>query len=304
MKRLVQLLAGVLGLAIAVAPAAAQRSDNLEFNGFGSFLRFDRAFQLKSQPGGGVRVGYNLSDRVGLEIVGDYVRTTDLAATTNVSVQALSANVVLTYPMGKRSTIYATGGFTRAVFGVPYDFTENMVDGGVGTRMFIGKHLALRADARAMYTPSTKLPGGTWGGQVVGSAGLSYFFVPPQHGAVRGLRAGHLPHRRERGDGRSRLLGVLGRPRLPRCHVPRHAPPHVRRPRLPRAEGDRAVCGRRIRPDAGTEPRRGLLELHHAVGSRGSVGPGARCVEQSVLLAHGRLADQLLDEAERVRALP
>ncbi len=182
MKRLVQLLAGVLGLAIAVAPAAAQRSDNLEFNGFGSFWRFDRAFQLKSQPGGGVRVGYNLSDRVGLEIVGDYVRTTDLAATTNVSVQALSANVVLTYPMGKRSTIYATGGFTRAVFGVPYDFTENMVDGGVGTRMFIGKHLALRADGRAMYTPNTKLPGGTWGGQVVGSAGLSYFFVPPQQG--------------------------------------------------------------------------------------------------------------------------
>ena len=182
MKRLVQLLAGVLGLAIAVAPAAAQRSDNLEFSGFGSFWRFDRAFQLKNQPGGGVRVGYNLSDRVGLEIVGDYVRTTDLAATTNVSVQALSANVVLTYPMGKRSTIYATGGFTRAIFGVPYDFTENMVDGGVGARMFIGKHVALRADARAMYTPNTQLPGGTWGGQVVGSAGLSYFFVPPQQG--------------------------------------------------------------------------------------------------------------------------
>jgi len=182
MKRLVQLLAGIAGVAIAVAPAAAQRSDNLEFNGFGSFWRFDRAFGLKSQPGGGVRVGYNLSDRVGLEIVGDYVRTTDVAATTNVSVQALSANLVLTYPMGKRSTIYATGGFTRAVFGVPYDFTENMVDGGVGTRVFIGKHVAFRADARAMYTPNTKLPGGTWGGQVVGSAGLSYFFVPPQQG--------------------------------------------------------------------------------------------------------------------------
>src|SRR6266699_6416823 len=88
MKRLVQLLAGVLGLAIAVAPAAAQRSDNLEFNGFGSFWRFDRAFQLKSQPGGGVRVGYNLSDRVGLEIVGDYVRTFNKVTAVDVSVQA------------------------------------------------------------------------------------------------------------------------------------------------------------------------------------------------------------------------
>jgi len=182
MKRLVQLLAGVVGVAIAVSPAAAQRSDNLEFSGFGSFWRFDRAFLLGSRPGGGVRVGYNLSDRVGLEVVGDYVKTFNKVTSVDVNVQALSANLVLTYPMGKRSTVYATGGFTRAIFGVPYDFTENMVDGGVGARMFLGRRVALRVDARAMYTPNTKLPGGTWGGQVVGSAGLSYFFVPPQQG--------------------------------------------------------------------------------------------------------------------------
>jgi opacity protein-like surface antigen len=182
MKRLVQLLAGVAAIAIAVSPAAAQRSDNLEFNGFGSFWRFDRAFLLKNTFGGGVRVGYNLSDRVGLEIVGDYVKTTDVASTFDITVQALSANLVLTYPVGKRSTVYATGGVTHATFGVPYDFAENMVDGGVGGRMFIGKHVALRADLRAMYTPNTSLPTGTWGGQVVGSAGVSYFFVPPQQG--------------------------------------------------------------------------------------------------------------------------
>ena len=182
MKRLVQLLAGVASLAIAVAPAAAQRADNLEFNGFGSWWRFDRAFLLKNTFGGGVRVGYNLSDRVGLEVVGDYVKTTDLANTFDITVQALSANLVLTYPMGKRSTVYATGGVTHASFGIPYDFSENMVDGGVGARMFIGKHVAVRGDVRAMYTPNTSLPTGTWGGQVVGSAGVSYFFVPPQQG--------------------------------------------------------------------------------------------------------------------------
>jgi opacity protein-like surface antigen len=182
MKRLVQLLAGIVGVAIAVAPAAAQRSDNLEFSGFGSFWRFDRAFLLKNTFGGGVRVGYNLSDRVGLEIIGDYVKTTDVGSTVDVTVQALTANLVLTFPMGERSTVYATGGFTHASFGVPYDFAENMVDGGVGARMFIGKHVALRGDVRAMYTPNTSLPTGTWGGQVVGSAGISYFFVPPQQG--------------------------------------------------------------------------------------------------------------------------
>jgi opacity protein-like surface antigen len=181
MKRL-QLLVGVLGVALIATPAAAQRSDNLEFSGFGSWWRFDRAFGLKNAFGGGVRVGYNLSDRVGLEVVGDIVKTTDIGSTVDVTVQALSANLVLTFPMGERSTVYATGGFTHANFGVPYDFSENMVDGGVGGRMFIGKHVALRADLRAMYTPNTSLPTGTWGGQVVGSAGLSYFFVPPQQG--------------------------------------------------------------------------------------------------------------------------
>jgi hypothetical protein len=180
MKRLVQLLAGLV--VVAAAPAAAQRSDNLEFNGFGSFWRFDRAFGLKSRFGGGARIGYNLTDRVGLEIVGDYVQTTNTAGTADVSVQAISANLVLTFPMGKASTVYATGGYTRAVFGAPYDFTENMVDGGVGARMFLSKHVALRVDGRAMYTPNTMLPTGTWGGQVVGSAGVSYFFVPPQQG--------------------------------------------------------------------------------------------------------------------------
>jgi hypothetical protein len=182
MKRLVQLLAGVVVVAIAAAPAAAQRSDNLEFNGFASVWRFDQAFGLATRPGGGVRIGYNLSDRVGLEVVGDYVKTFNKITLLDVNVQALSANLVLTFPMGKRSTVYATGGFTRAVFGVPYDFTENMVDGGVGARVFVGKHVALRVDGRAMYTPNTKLPTGTWGGQVVGSAGVSYFFVPPQQG--------------------------------------------------------------------------------------------------------------------------
>jgi hypothetical protein len=182
MKRLVQLLAGVMVVAIAAAPAAAQRSDNLEFNGFASAWRFDRAFGLATRPGGGVRIGYNLSDRVGLEVVGDYVQTFNRVSLQNVNVQALSANLVLTFPAGKRSTVYATGGLTRAIFGVPYDFTENMVDGGLGARMFLSKHVALRFDGRAMYTPKTNLPGGTWGGQVVGSAGVSYFFVPPQQG--------------------------------------------------------------------------------------------------------------------------
>ncbi len=187
MKRLVHLLAGTLGVLASATPVAAQRSDNLEFAGFGSFWRFDRAFALKNSFGGGARVGYNLSDRVGIEVIGDYTQTVDLARTVDVHVSSVGANVVYNLPFGERSTIYLTGGYTRSVFsqdpaGTTYDFTENMVNGGIGTRLFLSRRLALRLDGRAMYTPTTKFPFGTWGGQVVGSGGLSYFFVPPQQG--------------------------------------------------------------------------------------------------------------------------
>jgi hypothetical protein len=187
MKRLVHLLAGILGVLALAPPLAAQRSDNLEFAAFGSFWRFDRAFVLKNTFGGGARIGYNLSDRVGIEVIGDYVQTVDLAKTVDVHVQSVGANLVYTFPFGDRSTVYVTGGYTRSVFsqepaGTTYDFTENMVNGGIGARLFLSKRLALRLDGRAMYTPTTQYPFGTWGGQVVGSGGVSYFFVPPQQG--------------------------------------------------------------------------------------------------------------------------
>jgi hypothetical protein len=184
MKRLVHLLAGTLSVLATATPAVAQRADNLEFNGFGSYWRFDRAFGLKNTFGGGARVGYNLSDRVGLEVVGDYVQTTDLGATQNVNVSALSANLVLNFQVARKSSFYLLGGYTRAIFGKdpPFDFTENMVNGGAGARIFLTSRVALRLDGRAMYTPNTLLPGATWGGQVTGSAGLSYFFIPPQQG--------------------------------------------------------------------------------------------------------------------------
>jgi outer membrane protein with beta-barrel domain len=187
MKRLVHLLAGTVGVLASATPLAAQRSDNLEFAAFGSFWRFDRAFVLKNTFGGGARVGYNFSDRVGLEVIGDYTQTVDLARTVDVHVQSIGVNLVYNFPFGDRSTVYITGGLTRSVFtqdpvGTTYDFTENMVNGGIGARLFLSKRLALRLDGRAMYTPKTQYSLGTWGGQVVGSGGVSYFFVPPQQG--------------------------------------------------------------------------------------------------------------------------
>ncbi len=186
MKRLVL----VVGFVTLVAsPAAAQRSQSFELGGYGSYWRFDHLYFLKNSFGGGARIAYAWSDRLSLEVAGGFTKTVDTAASQDVSVSTVSGNLVFNFPMGDRATLFATGGFTRLVFGPdpPYDFTDNMVNGGLGARIFLSQHLSLRLDARAMYNrqnrdPLNPTPRGSWTGQVEGGAGLSYYFIPPQQG--------------------------------------------------------------------------------------------------------------------------
>jgi len=181
MKRLV-LLVGFVTL--VANSAAAQRSQNIEFGGFGSWWRFDKSFLIKDGFGGGARIGYNFSDRVGIEVTGDYIATTNLAGTQDITVSTVSGGLVLNFPVGDQSSILASGGYSRMIFGkaAPYDFTQHLVYGGLGFRLFVSHHVALRAEARAQfrwdnpyYTNATTL-------EAQGSAGLSYFFIPPQQG--------------------------------------------------------------------------------------------------------------------------
>ncbi len=181
MKRLV-LLVGFVTL--VANSAAAQRSQNIEFGGFGSWWRFDRSFLIKNGFGGGARIGYNLSDRVGLEVTGDYIATTNLAATQDITVSTVSAGLVLNFPVGDQSSILASGGYSRMIFGkaAPYDFTQHLVYGGLGFRLFLSHHLALRGDVRAQYRPDNPFYSNAFTGEVQGSAGVSYFFIPPAQG--------------------------------------------------------------------------------------------------------------------------
>src|SRR5256886_17659162 len=58
----------ILALAtLAAAPLAAQRSHQFEFGGFGSFTRYDKAFNLDNQIGGGGRLGYFFPNGVSTE---------------------------------------------------------------------------------------------------------------------------------------------------------------------------------------------------------------------------------------------
>ena len=181
MKRLV-LLAGFVTL--VTSPLAAQRSQNIEFGGFGSWWRFDRSFLIKNGFGGGARIGYNLSDRVALEVTGDYIATKNLAETQDITVNTVSGSLVLNFPAGDRLTFLASGGYSRMVFGKdpPYNFTQHMVNGSLGFRAFVTSHVAVRGDVRAQYRPDNPFFSNAFTGEVQGSAGVSYFFIPPQQG--------------------------------------------------------------------------------------------------------------------------
>ena len=183
MKRLV-LLVGFVTLVAGPPPVAAQHAQNIEFGGFGSWWRFDNSFLLKNRIGGGARIGYNLSDRIGLEVTGDFVATQNLAATQNVTVSTISGDLVVNFPMSDRVTLLATGGYSRMVFGKdpPYAITQHMVNGGLGFRAFVSHHVAVRGDVRAQYRPDNPYFSNAFTGHIQGSLGASYFFIPPQQG--------------------------------------------------------------------------------------------------------------------------
>jgi hypothetical protein len=189
MKRLGYLLTGALGAMALATPVAAQRSEAIEFGGFGSYWRFDHLMFLKNSAGGGARIGYAWSDRFGIEVTGDYVATTDTGAVQKITASGVTANLVFSFPMGDRLSMHASGGYARVVFGPdpPYDFTENYISGGLGASLNLSPHLSLRFDARALYgrgnaDPLNPTPRGTWTGHVNGSVGASWFFIPPRQG--------------------------------------------------------------------------------------------------------------------------
>lgn len=182
------LLVGV-GVACAAATLSAQRSDQIELGVYGSFTRFDHAYQLPNRVGGGVRLGYYLSDRVSLEADGVYLGPSSTAGRASYFLHAGSASLVINFPAGGRSSFYVLGGGSRVDLGTtaPYNFAENGVHGGAGLRFLIGDRVGLRLDGRAFYRPPKSLLTGLWTGHVIGTAGLTYITGRPRVGG------GYLP---------------------------------------------------------------------------------------------------------------
>src|SRR5439155_19263078 len=92
-------------------------------------------------------------------------------------------------------SVYVLGGYSRLDFGAtnPYRFTDGGVHGGAGAKFFMSSRVALRVEARGIYTPSTTsaFPGAAKNAtHVMASAGVAFFqpdAAPPRDAGRDGV---------------------------------------------------------------------------------------------------------------------
>src|SRR5213594_1938834 len=176
------LLAAVLTL--AAGRLAAQHAGQVEVGAFGSYTRYDATFALAHKIGGGVRMGYLLGSIVGVEadvlFQPEYTVTPPGGTTSTLEPLIGSASLVINAVHANRLMVYVLGGYSLLDFGTraPYRFTDNGAHGGAGVRLFLTERVALRAEGRAIYSPSTR---STFGPKTathyVATAGLSVFHL-------------------------------------------------------------------------------------------------------------------------------
>ena len=170
-----------LMLCLIAVPALclAQHTHQFEIGGFGSFTRYDHAYNLDNQFGGGGRLGYFFGPVISLEAEVGYQQPTPRGGVANATLQLASGSLVLNFGTA-HNLFYILGGYTHLQFSdIPgYSFPDNAVHGAIGDRIFLGDRLALRIEGRAIYAPSTRFATGNWAGHIVGSAGLSIFPGP------------------------------------------------------------------------------------------------------------------------------
>src|SRR5438093_2879687 len=175
MRTLTTALAALLaGAGVSALPA--QHAHQFELGAFGSYTRYDRAFGLENQLGGGARLGYFFGRVVGAELDIGYVEPNATSGVATAELTHGSGSLVLNVAAGERHLLYMLGGYTRLDFEKtpPYRFADNAVHGALGDRVFVGPRAALRLEVRAIYAPSTHASFGPgWAGHVVGSRGLA-----------------------------------------------------------------------------------------------------------------------------------
>src|SRR6266850_7108169 len=141
------------------ATLEAQHRFQFEIGGFAGYTRFDRAFLLENQIGGGGRIGFWITNWLGIEGDGLYQRARPTSGGANLPVWFASGSLVVNF--GSEKSFYVLGGYSAIDFNsnAAGGFRDAGVHGAIGDRIYISERAALRLEARAYYAPNTQLPG-------------------------------------------------------------------------------------------------------------------------------------------------
>lgn len=166
------------------APAAAQRAQQIELGVLGNYTRFDQRFGLENQFGAGGRLGFFLTDHLGLEVDGSYIQPHIINGGPATTLVLGSGSLVLNFG-SEQNLFYILGGYSRFAFvkAAPH-FTDNAGHLAIGNRIFFERRVALRAEVRGFYSLHSHSAGsaGEPAVHVSGSLGLSFLVAgkPPR----------------------------------------------------------------------------------------------------------------------------
>lgn len=167
---------------------AAQYNRRYEVGLFGAYTKYDQTFGLANKPGGGARFSYALTPMISLEVEALFQSPQDVTSAT-IEPMIGAGSLVVSPLNSSRAALFLIAGYSRLDFGGtdPYRFTDGGVHGGVGTKLFVSSRMALRFDARAIYTPQSNSGFTEKATHIVGSAGLAFFQAsgPPAADADR-----------------------------------------------------------------------------------------------------------------------
>src|SRR2546422_9003634 len=93
------------------ATLEAQHRFQFEVGGFASFTRFDRAFQLDNQIGGGGRIGFWITNWLGIEGGGLYMRPHPKGGGTGAGFPVWFGSARLGLKLGPQKSFYILGGY-------------------------------------------------------------------------------------------------------------------------------------------------------------------------------------------------
>src|ERR1051325_46212 len=139
----------VLGLLSVPTLCVGQHAHQFEIGAFASFTRYDRAFNLDNQFGGGGRLGYFFGPAVSVEFELGYQQPTPRGGGASTTLGLGGASLVLNAG-NDHNLFYILGGYTRMRFAdnPAYTFNDNGFHGAIGDRMFLGERVALRLAGR------------------------------------------------------------------------------------------------------------------------------------------------------------